>query len=733
MAGETSINPSFKVLPADLGMYTGAFVSDNVSKEAIQDFEKMSGAKLALVVKFLAFTTGLNFPMGEAKLVEPLLKDDRTPNTQERALFIKLEPNVSLKDIVAGRYDAKLKNFARGAAQYGRAVVISFGHEMNGFWYDWGKDPELYLQAYKRVYDILSQEYNLGTKSKQVMARANFTWVWTPNIDYGKVRDYYPGDEYVDWVGIDGYNSTDAKAPWRSCSDLFSTILDEVALYHKPIMIAEFGSDENPGTDEPALKAKFVGQCIDYFVEDRRVKGYVYFNIDKPEEGAMKNWSISGAAKQAWHDAHQRNEAFLRQQIDIGSDIPVFAATPPKFPRWFERELFKCFLVKNRRDMAKQATLGRKSGAVVDAEDMKKLGMSGVDLADTWRDLNETKILIWLAGRNLGEVDPASLKDKVNLKEISAFWKALLGIIVLNDDPIADEFLKDMGIKTPYLSRFNAKEKIPDKEKQKIDENRLAILEEIYTRYISKLEDPKLQVENITKRALLLWDLGQPTKAKVLMAEAEKRIAYILAPANEEKVKIAIWARYWTISNVKKDLNDKEESALNADYWTTQAKVRLFLAQIILARIENEKDRTKLIAELGKAYRLAQEASDGSKAIPVGLQDFELLEVYLVAAEALIRLGFVLKGLEPAAATTALAGLQKSYPEFEDYKHYKQLLNAGRTLLNEVLSWENQYNAIVTDEKRRHPWLKQLADQARIKLQKVGPDNSDLKGELWEQ
>jgi len=64
-------------------------------------------------------------------------------------------------------------------------------HEASGGWFWWGAEgPDTYKKLYVLLYDTLTNEYGLN----------NLIWVWN-----GQHADWYPGDEYVDIVGIDIY------------------------------------------------------------------------------------------------------------------------------------------------------------------------------------------------------------------------------------------------------------------------------------------------------------------------------------------------------------------------------------------------------------------------------------------------------------------------------------------------------------------------------------------------
>jgi mannan endo-1,4-beta-mannosidase len=93
---------------------------------------------------------------------------------------------------------------------------------------------------------------------------SNVTWVWCPNVDpAGKLHDLaslYPGDEYVDWTGLDGYNWGPSKGGWTSFSRLYSTTYHEITdtiAPSKPLLIGEMGSTEQGGS-----KAAWIGEAL---------------------------------------------------------------------------------------------------------------------------------------------------------------------------------------------------------------------------------------------------------------------------------------------------------------------------------------------------------------------------------------------------------------------------------------------------------------------------------------
>jgi mannan endo-1,4-beta-mannosidase len=151
--------------------------------------------------------------------------------------LVQMEPrNVSLAAIAAGKYDAYLSQFAVRVKAYRHPVIMSFGHEMNGFWYPWAHrhtSPATFVAAWRHIVTLFR---DLGAR--------NVTWLWTANIidhRHNRIpspRPWWPGSSYVNWVGIDGYYQKRSYA----FAPLFGPTIANVRTFtHQPILIAETG------------------------------------------------------------------------------------------------------------------------------------------------------------------------------------------------------------------------------------------------------------------------------------------------------------------------------------------------------------------------------------------------------------------------------------------------------------------------------------------------------------
>jgi hypothetical protein len=144
----------------------------------------------------------------------------------------------SLAAIARGDYDFYVAQWATGAAQFGKPLFLRFAHEMNDpYRYPWGPQngnrPEDFIAAWKHVHLVF-----------QKMGATNVLWVWSPHISMPWFEYYYPGDEWVDWIGTGILNYGDV-APWSRWWT-FHQILEKAypALQKigKPVMITEFGT-----------------------------------------------------------------------------------------------------------------------------------------------------------------------------------------------------------------------------------------------------------------------------------------------------------------------------------------------------------------------------------------------------------------------------------------------------------------------------------------------------------
>ena len=190
------------------------------------------------------------------------------------------QPEFNLEQIARGRYDAFITKWALALKATRRPILLRFAHEMNGSWFPWGvgvngNTPEKYIAAWRHIHTLFR---DAGAN--------NVLWVWCPNIDNADPALFFPGDEYVDWLGLVGFNNADWGL-WRSFSEIFAPTYSRITgLSSKPVMIAEVGTTE--GTPQvPGNKAAWI---LDMYMREiprdfTRVQAVVWFDEDKRDYG----------------------------------------------------------------------------------------------------------------------------------------------------------------------------------------------------------------------------------------------------------------------------------------------------------------------------------------------------------------------------------------------------------------------------------------------------------------
>ncbi len=266
-------------------------------QSAISDLRHRAGRLPAVFLIYQGWTGDYaEFPIREAQNARVLGKP----------LHICWEPwnghrddvNFSCAAVSSGTYDSYLRRYACRAREFGGPLLIRLAHEMNGDWYPWGtansarfrrnngNAPANYVAMWRHVVSIFREE-----------GADNVQWVWAPNIFYVNavnspldqrrdLEDLFPGDAWVDWIGLSVFNDG-VRHAWRSFPVLFDDAYRVVTrLSEKPLMIAEMGATEQ-GAPEGTSKAAWIEQTLLYDIPARypRVRMVNWFCRDKTANG----------------------------------------------------------------------------------------------------------------------------------------------------------------------------------------------------------------------------------------------------------------------------------------------------------------------------------------------------------------------------------------------------------------------------------------------------------------
>lgn len=204
-----------------------------------------------------------------------------------RIPLVNWEPhNIDFAKIIDGSLDATIIARANGSKALGKKFFLDFAAESNGDEAWSGNNATLYVNAYRHIHDLF------------VAAGAtNVVWAWCPNVTdtHGgnkTTMDYYPGDSYVDWTGVDGYNWGTNNNGWQSFQEVFKNIYPLLAAKNKPIIIGEMSSAEGGGN-----KAEWIDQIVPTLrTKFPLIKALVWFDINKERDWRINSSPAAEAA-----------------------------------------------------------------------------------------------------------------------------------------------------------------------------------------------------------------------------------------------------------------------------------------------------------------------------------------------------------------------------------------------------------------------------------------------------
>jgi len=194
----------------------------------------------------------------------------------------------SLGAIARGDYDFYIVPWAKAAAAYQKPMFLRFAHEMNDpYRYPWGPQngnrPADFIAAWRRVHQIFEK-----------MGADNVLWVWSPHISMPWFEYYYPGPEFVDWIGVGvlNYGNVASWSRWWSFHQILDKAYPSLLKLNKPIMISEFGTVTRGGNAYEWYRQAFYH--IDHTYR-RGIRAIIFFNqeSDVTMSELALNWSVT--------------------------------------------------------------------------------------------------------------------------------------------------------------------------------------------------------------------------------------------------------------------------------------------------------------------------------------------------------------------------------------------------------------------------------------------------------
>jgi beta-mannanase len=271
--------------PIELGAYIPNAPED---AQALDGYAAMVGRNPDIVMNYSNVTD----PLLTSTDISNLEARDETPMVTWQLYKSGWSgPTISLAGIAAGNYDGYLRRAADLARGLPFDVMIRFGHEMNGDWYQWSGQPAQYVAAWRHIVRVFRQE-----------GASNVKWVWSPNVDQGSYpfAKYFPGDSWVDYVALDGYNWGTAGVGvnrWQTLSQVFSSSYKQLTqLSSKPVIITETSSSDVGGDKADWIRDGLLKTIPQQFP---RVRAVIWFDRDMEEDWRLDS---SQSSLQAYRD-----------------------------------------------------------------------------------------------------------------------------------------------------------------------------------------------------------------------------------------------------------------------------------------------------------------------------------------------------------------------------------------------------------------------------------------------
>ena len=335
---ETPAAPRCAVLDAsELVPEEGALFGVNLDWEdrPLADYAARLGHRPAVTVSF----TGFPYDERGRDYLEMAADQIRVDG---QMMLLTLEPEGGLAEVTKEAAQELAADLADINAS-GVPVIVRFAHEMNGSWYAWGQQPTAYVEAYRRVaaavhehapgsammwapnygggYPFAGGQYEAqpGAEGFAVLDTDGDGRLTTADDPYAP---YYPGDEFVDWVGMSLYHwgnqhpwgENEIPEPGKFAAQLTGTydgaggddraVPDFYAVYGeqhgKPVAIPETAALYNParnGAGELAIKDAWWGQVLDSSVPQKfpqlKMVNWFEWNKHEAEIDGVVDWTTT--------------------------------------------------------------------------------------------------------------------------------------------------------------------------------------------------------------------------------------------------------------------------------------------------------------------------------------------------------------------------------------------------------------------------------------------------------
>ena len=253
-------------------IYWGAFRNGApYDTDLVTGLEDLVGRRPAILMWYQEWDGEPDFPVADVawlyeRGIVPMISWEPWKPPAVFGDLVVNQPRFRLARIADGAFDSYVARYAAEIKAFGGPVMLRPFHEMDGFWYPWGgtvngNTPADYVAAWRHIHDIFRR-----------VGATNVTWIWSvnhvtvPDTPENQIKNYWPGSQYADWVGLSGFNWGTASplSIWKGFDGVNQDRYRQLLRYRKPVMLTETGAPEVGGDKAAWIKESFAAMLDHY-------------------------------------------------------------------------------------------------------------------------------------------------------------------------------------------------------------------------------------------------------------------------------------------------------------------------------------------------------------------------------------------------------------------------------------------------------------------------------------
>jgi len=276
-----------------------------VTGQKLREIEGETGLPAQMVVFFLQWPSLRTEESGSfpEESLDAVWRSGALPCLTWEPMYYEGEKEIIIPSaaILGGSYDRFLEEFADRAARWKKPLIIRFAHEMNLSRYAWGTgavgygpdSPEIYRRIFRHVVSVFRRR-----------GADNVLWAFCPNVEsvpdvsydpsaaWNQAENYYPGGDWIDIVGMDGYNWGASRtgerhgwqSRWASFRETFAPLHERLRALapEKPVVVFETASVAAGGD-----RAQWLREALET-AQQWNLRGIAWFHVSKDND-----WRIS--------------------------------------------------------------------------------------------------------------------------------------------------------------------------------------------------------------------------------------------------------------------------------------------------------------------------------------------------------------------------------------------------------------------------------------------------------